>query len=246
MRKCGGFTLIELLVVIAIIAILASILFPVFSAARERARTAACLSNVGQITRAFILYADDNGGRYPLAVDYEDKNNRPGDTLVQSLPYAWVVLSPYSKGENLWRCPSDKGMTFTRDGPITQSLGSRTVKNCYKALGSSYVINYSAVFNDQISPPQLNPVKLDQARNPSQAILVMDVWQTPVTGPTEDSWNAQWHNRKFPDSSWNVGFFDGHAKSMSFREIRYPEGRPDDNTWLFSDWWIRPDGRPGF
>jgi len=51
-----GFTLIELLVVIAIIAILAAILFPVFSRAREAARKAACLSNAKQIGLALMMY----------------------------------------------------------------------------------------------------------------------------------------------------------------------------------------------
>src|SRR6476659_6898905 len=58
-RKHRGFTLIELLVVIAIIAILAAILFPVFAQARERARSAACLSNLKQIGLAFAMYAQD-------------------------------------------------------------------------------------------------------------------------------------------------------------------------------------------
>ena len=48
-ERTPGFTLIELLVVIAIIAILAAILFPVFAQAREKARTATCLSNLKQI-----------------------------------------------------------------------------------------------------------------------------------------------------------------------------------------------------
>ena len=55
MRK-RGFTLIELLVVIAIIAILAAILFPVFSRAREQARKATCQSNLKQISNALMMY----------------------------------------------------------------------------------------------------------------------------------------------------------------------------------------------
>ena len=61
-----GFTLIELLVVIAIIAILASILFPVFAKAREKARQTTCLSQVRQISTAVQMYTQDNSGRYPM------------------------------------------------------------------------------------------------------------------------------------------------------------------------------------
>jgi prepilin-type N-terminal cleavage/methylation domain-containing protein/prepilin-type processing-associated H-X9-DG protein len=60
-----AFTLIELLVVIAIIAVLASILFPVFTRARERAQAAACVSQLKQFGAAFFLYANDYGGRLP-------------------------------------------------------------------------------------------------------------------------------------------------------------------------------------
>jgi prepilin-type N-terminal cleavage/methylation domain-containing protein len=57
MAKRRGFTLIELLVVIAIIAILAAILFPVFSRAREQARKSNCLSNLKQMGTAMLMYA---------------------------------------------------------------------------------------------------------------------------------------------------------------------------------------------
>ena len=62
-----GFTLIELLVVIAIIALLAAILFPVFSRARESARGAQCQSNLKQIGAASLMYAQDWDGVLPIS-----------------------------------------------------------------------------------------------------------------------------------------------------------------------------------
>ncbi|MEI7834400.1 MAG: prepilin-type N-terminal cleavage/methylation domain-containing protein [bacterium] len=64
-----GFTLIELLVVIAIIAILASILFPVFSKARAKARQTQCTNNQRQIAIAILAYAQEHDEKLPLATN---------------------------------------------------------------------------------------------------------------------------------------------------------------------------------
>jgi len=62
-----AFTLVEVLVVVAIIAVLASILFPVLSRARAKARQTACSSNMRQVGLALAMYADDHDGLLPPA-----------------------------------------------------------------------------------------------------------------------------------------------------------------------------------
>jgi prepilin-type N-terminal cleavage/methylation domain-containing protein len=113
MRARRGFTLIELLVVIAIIAILAAILFPVFAKARDRARRAACVSNLKQIGTAIVMYGDDYDGyiypqwfsdggywKYPIGTCPAPTN--PGGPWPQLL---WAtVYSNYSKNTDIFRC----------------------------------------------------------------------------------------------------------------------------------------------
>ncbi len=116
-RSRAGFTLIEILVVIAIIAILAAILFPVFSRARAKARQSKCLSNQKQLALAMDMYAQDYDEQYPAA------HNGPGGG---GLDGGWVwydvfpvpgsgqfdvargSLFPYVRNREIYRCPDDR------------------------------------------------------------------------------------------------------------------------------------------
>jgi prepilin-type N-terminal cleavage/methylation domain-containing protein/prepilin-type processing-associated H-X9-DG protein len=95
-----AFTLIELLVVIAIIAVLAAILFPVFAQAREKARAAACLSNLKQIGQAGVMYSQDYDSWTPPF-----RYDTVGTSRCQ-LRWWQDLIQPYVKSYQVLRCPS--------------------------------------------------------------------------------------------------------------------------------------------
>ncbi len=88
-----AFTLLEIIIVVAILALLAAILFPVFSRAREKARAATCLSNYKQVGLAIHLYAQDNDDLSPV-------NGGSFAGLVSD-------CAPYIHSDKVFVCPDD-------------------------------------------------------------------------------------------------------------------------------------------
>lgn len=101
--RSKGFTLIELLVVIAIIAILAAILFPVFTSAKENAKQATCLKHGQQLGNALTMYLDDHGGKFPLCWIFQ-----------KDITLTWAHgLCKYTKSLGVFTCPSVPNRRFT-------------------------------------------------------------------------------------------------------------------------------------
>jgi prepilin-type N-terminal cleavage/methylation domain-containing protein/prepilin-type processing-associated H-X9-DG protein len=139
-----AFTLVELLIVIAIMAILASILLPVFARAKAAARKSACLSNIKQQDLACLMYANDFDDGFPI----ESNNLLTNPVDVQSMPtrvqlnLVQAEILPYVKSTGIYSCPTVPGWSY----PFNRSLSGQP------ADGSTFGMNSA---NMQAVPSQV-------------------------------------------------------------------------------------------
>jgi prepilin-type N-terminal cleavage/methylation domain-containing protein/prepilin-type processing-associated H-X9-DG protein len=212
------FTLIELLVVIAIIAILASMLLPALSNARETARRTFCLNNLKQVSLGILIYTDDHDDRLPLGMHLDGNYFHPSTFVYQIPENNYVSLDLFNCPSDKTRRPSSEGSPFDYvniwggEDINVSSYGYNT------KIGGRMIVQYFPSNN-------IANMSVKQLSEPSDDIVVTEMEDTGFA-PNPD--NNQWilweatdpnENRRFKvigdphhGNGVNYVFVDGHAR----------------------------------
>ena len=228
----NGFTLIELLVVIAIIAILAAMLLPALSQAKEKAKGIYCIGNLKQIELAMILYKSDNQDYFAVGFD-------PKATM-----WVWPSLlrrytSPNGLDTKVFACPSapqkDQWITTLGSGLPAQygyqqdefrllCTGKYHMSyghNCWGSQANIPEIGLGCFWGD----PTYGFQKESAVRKPTEMIAFGDSnWDTNKNGdPKYSGFIANYGERQWPLELHNkrasIAWVDGHATSVKRSSI---------------------------
>jgi prepilin-type N-terminal cleavage/methylation domain-containing protein len=220
-RKTGGFTLIELLVVTAIIAILAAMLLPALSAAKQKAIQARCLSNHRQLVLAWSIYKADNNGQL-VVDDPAAGTNYPswvfGNMLfpTEATNITLIeagLLFPDVTNPNIYKCPADQ----------TQNARSYSMQPELAAYMNGQKWDGEAAQGSPGYPPEYTESQMVKPP-PSQELVFLDESVQTLNdgyfflGATGDQWidvPSSQHSR-----GDNLCFADGHTEHWRWQDPR--------------------------
>jgi prepilin-type N-terminal cleavage/methylation domain-containing protein/prepilin-type processing-associated H-X9-DG protein len=233
----SAFTLIELLVVIAIIAILAAILFPVFAQARAKARQAACLSNMKQISTGLMMYTQDYDEVLPgndstiytpgsPHGEYADAGIASRTTIgfldtdpTKVLRNWGRDIQPYIKNTQVYMCPD----SVPRNSLSATPSATYAETNDPRGANASYLLNgVTATKALAAIPAPADIIYIQEYKAKSRVSQVRPRQVPNVTPPTFDQLNHMWFDVQH-NGGGNLLFCDGHAKFRKKSGIMYKE-----------------------